>query len=346
MDKRIAKAQKLKKAYKLATEFKKLRCWEYMEDTDMFGVMRPVDGLIAYICIMGNAGEVFGLNAYLGPKGLDGYLKILTGKTIKESIGMMSSHYCISLTYEEDQLYLDRRDKAVMKELGINYKTSDSIPFFRTYIPGYFPWYLTEDEVEFMELILEQSIQVCRRFKQDSSLLQTDKENHYLVRVAQKTNNHMEWTDKFLKAEPYREKWEPLQLNEIRLKKILKKGIQRKGIWEIGCDFFPLRINDRKSRPYMPLVFLSLDAETGDILGCEVSELRKKNLVLGEELPKLIEKLKTAPEALIVSSRDLKQILAPFSERLDIPVRFRRKPIYYQEAANYMIDFLNRGTES
>jgi len=63
VDKKIAKAEQLKKLYDLAYEFEKLRCWEYMDDTDLFGVMRPSDGLIAYVCILGAAGEVFGLNA-------------------------------------------------------------------------------------------------------------------------------------------------------------------------------------------------------------------------------------------------------------------------------------------
>jgi len=31
------------------------------------------------------------------------------------------------------------------------------------------------------------------------------------------------------------------------------------------------------------------------------------------------------------------------SERLDLTIRFKRKPVYYEEAENSMIDFPNRG---
>jgi len=345
VNEKIPKVPKLKKLYYLALKFKELRCWEYMEDTDMFGVMRPGDGLIGYVCILGNAGEVFGINAYLGPRGLHGYLKILSGEIYKESLEMMSSQYCISLTYEEDESYLGKRDKSVLNELCIYSKSKKALPFFRTYIPGYYPWYLTEEEVEFFEIILEQSIDVCRRFKHERNLFKTDKENYYFIRVPYKSNNNVLWKDKFIEAEPYREKWEDVQINEVKLKKILKKRPQRKGLWEIGCDFFPLRINDGKSRPYMPLVFLGIDAETGEILGHSVSSLRKQNLLVAEEILNLAGKLNTIPETLIVSNRNLKKILTPLSERLDVPVRFRRKPIYYEEAANSMIDYLNSGPQ-
>ncbi len=346
MDEKIPTASKLKKLYNQALKFKEIRCWEYMEDTDMFGVMRPGSGLIGYVCILGNAGEVFGINAYLGPRGLYGYLKVLSGEIYKESLEMMSSQYCISLTFEEDESYLDGRDKSVLKELCMESQNKNALPFFRTYIPGYYPWYLTEDEVGFFEIVLEQSINVCKRFKHKRNLFETDKNNYYFVREPFKSNDNTLWKDRFIEAEPYREKWENAQINEVKLKKILKKFPQRKGSWEIGCDFFPLRIKDGKARPYMPLVFLGIDATTGEILGHSVSSLRKQNLLVAEEILNLAGKLNTIPETLIVSNRNLKKILTPLSEKLNLSIRFKKNPIYYEEAANSMIDFLNSGPRS
>ncbi len=345
MDKKIAKAEQLKKLYDLAYEFEKLRCWEYMDDTDLFGVMRPSDGLIAYVCILGAAGEVFGLNAYLGSQGLQVVLDMMSGKIQKENPEISASQYCLALSYEQDDLYFDKRDKMIQKELGIASGPEKPMPFFRSFIPSYFPWHFTEEEAAFMETIVEQSIGVCRRFKKNPDLFQTDREGHYFVRKPYRRKNHIVWKDQFIKAEPYQEKWEHAPVNEVKMKKILKKKPRREGFWEIGCDFFPLRIGDGKSRPQMPLVFLALDAKTGKIIGHSVSSLRKKNLLVGEEILNLISKHNTIPVNLIVSNRNLKKILEPLSQRLDMTVRFRRKPMYYQNAANEMIDYLNRGPQ-
>lgn len=65
--------------YEAAVSFKRASCWEWMYDDDIFGVANPETGEVAYCCIMGNAGEHFGIAAYLGAEGLDGVLGLLSG---------------------------------------------------------------------------------------------------------------------------------------------------------------------------------------------------------------------------------------------------------------------------
>ena len=69
-----------RRLYDVAVEFKKLECWDWMYDDDLFGVQNPDDGEIGYCCIMGNFREMFGIAVYLGADGLDGYLKIQSGE--------------------------------------------------------------------------------------------------------------------------------------------------------------------------------------------------------------------------------------------------------------------------
>jgi len=118
--------------------------------------------------------------------------------------------------------------------------------------------------------------------------------------------------------------------------------LQKEGAWEVGCDFFPLCINDKKSRPYMPLVFLCVDGLTGEILGHSLSSLRKNYLLLPEEILVLIDKLNKIPEILIVDKKDFINVLKPITDKLGISVRFKRNLLYYEEAANSLIDFLNK----
>lgn len=65
-----------KELYKASIEFKNIDAWNWMDDTNIFGVQNPANGEIGYCCILGNLGEVFGLVAYTGTKGLEGYLKM------------------------------------------------------------------------------------------------------------------------------------------------------------------------------------------------------------------------------------------------------------------------------
>ena len=55
-----------KELYKAAIEFKDTNCWNWMDDTNLFGVRNPADGEIGYCCVLGALSEVFGLNCLSG----------------------------------------------------------------------------------------------------------------------------------------------------------------------------------------------------------------------------------------------------------------------------------------
>ena len=46
----------------LASEFRKTKLWEYLTDSDVFGITLQ-DGRIAYCCVMGNSGIHKGLGS-------------------------------------------------------------------------------------------------------------------------------------------------------------------------------------------------------------------------------------------------------------------------------------------
>ena len=62
--------------YAAAVDFKKLKPWNYMWDSDMFGVQNPVTDEIGYCCVMGRSGEHFALGIFLGSEGLEQLSKI------------------------------------------------------------------------------------------------------------------------------------------------------------------------------------------------------------------------------------------------------------------------------
>jgi len=130
--------QEWKELYDTAMEFKRIECWNWMWDSDIFGVQNPVNGEIGYCCIMGRAREHFALAVYLGTEGLGGYLKIRSGEVDASSIDALHLQKCLMASFE-DREFLQQEDFQIITRLGLKFRGRDSWPLFRSYRPGYFP---------------------------------------------------------------------------------------------------------------------------------------------------------------------------------------------------------------
>ena len=152
--------------YDTAVEFRNLKCWEWTLDSNLFGVQNPANGEIGYCCITGYLGEHFALVVYLGTEGLGIYLKAQSGMGMENPLEMLANQKCLMASFE-DRETLSKEDRALIKKLGLRFRGRNQWPQFRSYQPGYHPWYLTKDEAEYLTLALQQAMEVSLRLKKD-----------------------------------------------------------------------------------------------------------------------------------------------------------------------------------
>ena len=62
-----------KNLFTTAQKFKALGCWEWIYDSDVFGVLPDEKGEIGYCAVLGARREIFGLVVYRGTEGLSVY---------------------------------------------------------------------------------------------------------------------------------------------------------------------------------------------------------------------------------------------------------------------------------
>src|SRR5262245_61780771 len=162
--------------YPAAVAFRDLAPWEWMYDSDLFGVQNPASGEIGYCCVMGNLGEHYALGVYLGSEGLAGYRKIESGELYPpNATALLHYQRCLMASFE-DREYLDRQDLSVIKALGLKFRGRSAWPLFRSYRPDYHPWFVTADEARFLSVALEQATNVARHFGEDANLLTPPRE--------------------------------------------------------------------------------------------------------------------------------------------------------------------------
>ena len=331
-----------KSLYGIAVEFKKIECWDWMRDSDVFGVQNPANGEIGYCCVMGRLGEHFALAVYLGTEGLETYLKIQNREITGTDIEALFAQKCLMTSFE-DREFLAEADRKIIKKLELKFRGRNQWPLFRSYQPGYHPWYLTKDEAEYLTLALQQTIEVSLRFKEDPDMLVPPKRNRYLVRVPRKADTGWQWRDEWLRPEPLEESEIAVPpINEVHLQRIKKTIKPRGGTWEADFFFSPAPVKEGKERPYYPYAALYVDSRSGLIL--HVDMLRNEEYMTGfsNSLMVLIENAKFKPNEILVKKEEAFELLKLIASRLDIKLKLVKKLKMLELAQASMFQFLSQ----
>ncbi|NMB34707.1 MAG: hypothetical protein GX989_00295 [Firmicutes bacterium] len=308
--------------YEAANAYKNAKCWEWMGNDDLFGVMDPETGEIAYCCIMGCMGEFFGLGAHLGSEGLEVVLEMLADPDEEGSIDFFFDQQCLLVSFE-DRGDLEKEDRAIIKDLGLKFRGRKQWPLFRSYEPGFSPWFINAWECRLLTLVLQQVLAVALRCRAEKDLLEHEELRTFLVRVPREQDGALEWTDQYLKAALPEKKYITIDIvDELQLRKISNLMRRGRGTWEIDTFWIPFPVQEEKNaRPYYPKIFVALDSDTGLILRYEAMEnLLEDGELCIEALIQLLEE-NMVPSRILVERDETYYLLVEICRRLDIPLK-------------------------
>ncbi len=324
--------------YEAAAVFKEARCWEWMYNDDLFGVMDPETGEIAYCCIMGELGEHFGMGAYLGPEGLQSIIDIMESHE-DPSMDFLFTQKCLMVSFE-DRDALDKEDRAVIKDLELKFRGRKQWPIFRSYEPGLFPWFIDAWECRFLTLALQQALKVSLRCLSSKNILQSKHPRTFLVRVSENSGQGTAWSDRYLEAAPHVVRHRAFKIaDELSLRRVLASGKRGRATWEADTFFAPIPIREGKGeRPYYPKAFLIFDDSRGQILDQELMEdLSREGNRCIDRIVNLM--LKSIIPSRIVVERDetyclLKDLCAGLGIALEKVEKLKSIPLIKEELYN------------
>lgn len=299
-----------KDLYQKTAEFKKLKPWEWMWDRDVFAVQNPETGEVAYCTVMGRMGSFYGMAAYLGREGLENFFDIQLSEISTDDPDSLYQQRLLMVSFE-DREDIEDTDYNIIRKLGLRFRGKNGWPLFRSFRPHYMPWYLEKDEAEFLTLVLEQAIGVCKRLKQDSELLSPPDLGQIFIRIPEKTDDSLKWKDGWMdpwddeehlfesdgiggsipkEGNGFSGDWVSESIHEdvnLRpgevilsdsqylnvIKQLMKVKPGKEGIWEVDYYFYPEAVQDEpEERPYFPAVITWADHETGEMIEVGLGE--------------------------------------------------------------------------
>lgn len=225
---------------------------------------------------------------------------------------------------------LAKKDYETIKKLGLKFQGQRAWPMFRSYRPGFFPWFMEAKEASFMRYVLEQTLDVTLRCREDESLLDTPDNESYLVRVPHKKDNStFVWEDRTMRVPPPESLPISIALDPQKIK-AGKRLPQSQHTFEIDFFILPATVGEKGDRPCYPYILLVVDAQSGMILGTESLTADPSLEAMHGSIPmKVVDQLSKAsivPKEIRVRSELLFQLLQPLAEQL--PFKLTQSPTF------------------
>ncbi len=316
-----------RRLYELAVQVKELAPWDWLEESDVFGVQDPDTGDLGFVSVMGMLGAHYAVAVYQGAEGLYGLWEIIeAGPALPPEAIFGVPQLQASF---EDREILEPRDRAIIKQLGLKFRGRQAWPMFRSYRPGFFPWFVETGEARLLAHALEQTLDVAPRAKEKRMLLQPKTDDSYLVRVARREGPRLEWRDRVMRVPPP----EPTPFfmpMDADLLDALKRAPRHQGRAEVDCSLLDTVFQDSQDeRPFFSLLLLVVDRESGFILTTELLKPDPTLEALWESVPlnvaRSFARAGFVPVEVAVRNSLLAQLMAPLGEEVGFRVTISRR---------------------
>jgi len=222
--------------FDLSTEVKDLKPWRWMEETDLIGIENPETGEIGFISVMGSLGEHEAVALYLGAEGLYEFIDLHTDDSSTAQRVLENRHLQAAFS---ERKYLEKQDRDLIKQLGLKFSGRRAWPMFRSYRPGYLPWFVTLNEARFLIHALSQIIAVAKSVRDEAQPLHPTgrvEKDGYIMRVSRKEGSALIWEDQVWriprpKREPVAAKIDAATVERLKALPQTKLGLEADCFW-------------------------------------------------------------------------------------------------------------------
>lgn len=316
----------------LASHIQQLSPWSFMSETDVFGVQDPESGALGFVSVMGQLGEFQAISVYRGAEGLYGWRNLIELLSIDAK-----SDEAHDIVYETPQLQLafvepailEKRDRDIIKASGFKFAKSQQ-PQFRSYRPGYLPWFLTREEASHLVYALTQTIIVAARFLSDNNVIafiEAPEDRDYLIRVPRLKDGTTSWEDSIVRVDAPPAQLLPLSVEETVPGKL--KEFPRSGALEVELFILPAKVGRRQERPHLLYALLAVDSASGFIVGMKLMEaVEGVDLMYASVAETLVSdwmQHQMVPQEIRARSARLLTVLEPLASELAIALSLVKK---------------------
>jgi hypothetical protein len=309
--------------YATSTKVREMEPWLWLEETDIFGVKDPESDTVLFVSVMGLMGEYLAVALYPGAKALAHFWQMQAQPEPEETAGMVLEIRQIHAAFGKKS-ELDAREKKVVKELGLTFRGTNVWPYFRSFMPGYFPWVIDAEEARLLILALEQLLVVAPRVKEDRRLVARKSHTaNYFVRVPHQQAGAIEWRDEHHDYPPPASSFRitiPIDVvNAVRAMTPSDLTVEM----DVAQSHFP--IGKKGERLQIPWMMLAAEPQSHFILGVELLAVKENLEDMWMQVPakflQMIVKHGIRPQCLALRTPWVEMVMQGICKDLGIEIK-------------------------
>lgn len=323
------------KLFELAYQYKKTNIWKDLYDTDIFAI-RLENGEYGYISVLGHAGQMIGMNIYIGDEGFNSYRKLYTDycDTEGDDPERIYIQSCLQVSFDTKDFFSEEEFQDVASYNKRHHIRTKTYPNFMKYVPCCEPWmFYDESEHQVMEQALTsvnalakalekmtpQKFGIHSMFsvKNDVLLVSVDEEGNI------QKHGYIPQPEYQDEEYPVIEVKDTTYLDNIRM-------FPQRGIYECGIVYIPNSVlSENKQEPaYFPACLLMANRATGNVLPVNMVAHLKENMdTLLVNAMEAMETYSCYPKILRCEDERTYSLLYDFASKMNIKISIYERPM-------------------
>jgi hypothetical protein len=304
-----------------AKAFNQLQLWQWMDDDEIFLIVDPESGKKLFCSVIGALGEEFGMVVYIGN---DGYKSLRqTFENPAYSSDRVYSQHALLISFA-NRNELEKEDYKLIQSQGMTFRGKKQWPQFRSFVPGYYPWTISEEEAKLAIVALDQAIDVVQRVERGLFIPPFLSNGAMFARIGEKRGNIVTWRDEMISTDELEIKEEETTYELLVDPKLIDmaKMIDKK--YNAPIEFEASHVNKpiqekKGERPYFPIFVLAVDLKTGLVIHQDLLPLNDMAMRVQKSFLDMILSLGKVPRE-VRMKRTTKAMLEPVLSQLPIRV--------------------------
>ena len=330
----------LESLYELASTLYALQPWHILDENELVLVRDPATDEMCYCGVMGALGEVVSMHAYIGTESYRLFRKIDAGETVGAG-EFFASQRSVSVEFVS-RADLDVAERKLLAALGHPVGRGLASPVFRATRPGFFPWFVTEEEAQTLALCMRVVIEICSAVVTQADVSYWDQPDTYpLLSPVEMAGSEPQFRIEPIRAPlPSQPPLSPVRLTEEQLGELKGRDYSVRGAIELDYIVSAAAVGEKNERKACTCVGLAVDARGGYVFPAELTGPTVPPAdVLAAALLKAIQATRALPREVRVRNPRFKDCLAPFSES-GVPIKVVNSLPALEQAREHLLGAL------